>query len=65
MTTSFSGGRSRREPPTMGKQLVSFIICDCESDQGIIDKDDLEYLKPDMLKLVILSSYIKSTKKTT
>jgi hypothetical protein len=27
--------------------------------------DDLEYLKPDMLKLVILSSYIKSTKKTT
>jgi hypothetical protein len=35
------------------------------ADQGIIDKDDLEYLKPDMLKLVILSSYIKSTKKTT
>jgi hypothetical protein len=31
MATSFSGGRSRREPPTMGKQLVSFIICDCES----------------------------------
>jgi hypothetical protein len=28
--TSFSGGRSRstrREPPTMGKQLVSFITC--------------------------------------
>jgi hypothetical protein len=30
MATSFSGGRSRstrREPPTMGKQLVSFITC--------------------------------------
>jgi uncharacterized membrane protein len=29
MATSFSGGRSpntRREPPTMGKQLVSFIL---------------------------------------
>jgi hypothetical protein len=30
MATSFSGGRSRREPPTMGKQLVSFITCGCE-----------------------------------
>jgi hypothetical protein len=31
MATSFSGGRSRntqREPPTMGKQLVNFIICE-------------------------------------
>ena len=30
MVTTFSGGRSRstqREPPTMGKQLVSFITC--------------------------------------
>jgi hypothetical protein len=29
MATSFSGGRNRstrREPPTMGKQLVSFIF---------------------------------------
>ena len=26
-----SGGRSaQREPPTMGKQLVSFITCSCE-----------------------------------
>jgi hypothetical protein len=32
MATSFSGGRSRREPPTMGKQLVNFITCDCESN---------------------------------
>ena len=34
MVTSFSGGRSRstrREPPTMAKQLVSFITCGCES----------------------------------
>ena len=31
MATSFSGGRNRREPPTMGKQLVSFITCGCES----------------------------------
>jgi len=34
MATRFSGGRSRstrREPSTMGKQLVSFITCDCES----------------------------------
>ena len=32
MATSFSGGRSRstrREPPTMGKQLVNFITCGC------------------------------------
>jgi hypothetical protein len=35
MTTSFSGGRSQstwREPPTMGKQLVNFITCGCESN---------------------------------
>jgi hypothetical protein len=31
MATSFRGGRSRREPPTMGKQLVNFITCGCES----------------------------------
>ena len=34
MATSFSGGRSRstrREPSTIGKQLVNFITCDCES----------------------------------
>ena len=34
LATSFSGGRSRstrREPPTMGKQLVNFITCGCES----------------------------------
>jgi hypothetical protein len=34
MAICFSGGRSRstrREPPTMGKQLVNFITCGCES----------------------------------
>jgi hypothetical protein len=34
MATSFSAGGSRsnrREPPTMGKQLVIFITCGCES----------------------------------
>jgi hypothetical protein len=34
MTTRFSGGRfrsTRREPPTMGKQLVNFSTCGCES----------------------------------
>jgi hypothetical protein len=36
MATSFSGGRSQstlREPPTMGKRLVSFITCDYEAKQ--------------------------------
>ena len=34
MATNFSGGGSRstqREPPTMDKQLVSFITSDCQS----------------------------------
>ena len=31
MATSFSGGGSRKEPPTMGKQLVNFITGGCES----------------------------------
>jgi hypothetical protein len=34
IATSFSGGRSRstrREPPTMDKQLINFITCGCES----------------------------------
>jgi hypothetical protein len=29
--TIFNGGRSRREPSTMDKQLVNFITCGCES----------------------------------
>jgi hypothetical protein len=31
MATSFSGGGSWREPPTLGKQLVNFITWGCES----------------------------------
>jgi hypothetical protein len=31
MATSFRGGRSRREPPTMGKQLENFITYGCKS----------------------------------
>jgi hypothetical protein len=34
METSFSNGGSwstRRESPTMGKQLVNFVTCGCES----------------------------------
>ena len=41
MATSFSGGRSQstwREPPTMGKQLVSFITCGCESSAPFFTK---------------------------
>ena len=41
MATSFSSGRSRstrREPPAMGKQLVNFITCGCESiDEVYLD----------------------------
>jgi len=35
MATSLSRRRSwstRREPPTMGKQLINFITCGCESN---------------------------------
>ena len=40
MATSFSDGRSRREPPTMGKQLVSFITCGCESSAPFFSSSD-------------------------
>jgi hypothetical protein len=43
MATSFSGGRSRnpwREPPTMGKQLVSFITC----GTSLLTKEDLQMI---------------------
>ena len=39
MATSFSDGRSRsirREPSTMGKQLVNFITCSCESSAPFV-----------------------------
>jgi len=35
MATSFNGGRSRREPPTMGKQLVNLITFGCESSAPV------------------------------
>jgi hypothetical protein len=44
MAFSFSGGRRRsawREPPTMGKQLVNFITCGCESSAPF-----LQFTKP-------------------
>jgi hypothetical protein len=44
MGTSFSGGGSRstwREPPTLGKQLVSFITCDCRSSAVIEQRKHL------------------------
>ena len=39
MATRFSGGRfrsTRREPPTMGKQLVSFSTCSCKSSAPLL-----------------------------
>jgi hypothetical protein len=30
IATRFSGGGRRREPPTLGKKLISFITCSCE-----------------------------------
>jgi hypothetical protein len=36
MATSFSGGGSRREPLTMGKQLVNCITCGCESSAPFV-----------------------------
>jgi hypothetical protein len=33
MATGFSGGRSRREPPTMGKQLPLVDFSGCESSE--------------------------------
>jgi hypothetical protein len=38
MAISFNGGRSqntRKEPPTMGKRLVSLITCGCESSAHV------------------------------
>ena len=62
MATSFSGGRSRsiqREPPTMGKQLVNFITCGCESSAPFVAiyKDGRETTANSMnLNLLIYNS---------
>jgi hypothetical protein len=36
MATSFSGGRIRREPPTMNKQLVNFNTCESSAPFFVI-----------------------------
>ena len=47
MATSFSGGGSRstrREPPTMGKQLVNFITCESSGPfLAHLDKDHVSF----------------------
>ena len=55
MVTSFSGLRSRstrREPPTMGKQLMCFITCGCKSSASffVIYKAGCEPTLPGPLK---------------
>jgi hypothetical protein len=45
MATTFSGGRSWgtwRDQPTMGKQLVSFITCGCESSARLLLNQHIE-----------------------
>ena len=49
MATSFSGGGSRREPPTMGKQLVSLSVASrvhpfCNFQRGQSRKDNPDTL---------------------
>jgi hypothetical protein len=58
MATSFSGGRSWstwREPPTMGKQLVNFITCGCESRQCEL-LPSLSVCRPLTFHILIFSS---------
>jgi hypothetical protein len=53
MATNFSGGRSRstrREPPTMGKQLVNFITCGCELRGEILLKVALKHQKSNQIE---------------
>jgi hypothetical protein len=57
MATSFSGGGNwspRREPPTMDKQLISFITCGCESSAPFLNprSTTLERLRK-LLQLVM------------
>ena len=40
MTTNFSGGKTRRKPPTMGKQLVNFITSESSAPFFVVYKDD-------------------------
>jgi hypothetical protein len=70
MVTSFSGGRSlstRREPLTMGKQLVNFITCSCyteakcgTTDERTMSKDLLSPMSSDGgIKIVLAIKYLK------
>jgi hypothetical protein len=59
MATSFSDGRSqsaRREPPTMGKQLVNCIIYGCESKT--IAHNPLDQLVPSFINAIWVFSLI-------
>jgi hypothetical protein len=42
ITTSFSGGGNRREPPAMGNQLVNFITCELSAPFLVIYKAERE-----------------------
>jgi hypothetical protein len=53
MVTSFSGGRSRREPLTMGKQLVSFITYGCKSSASSYNKIDCHDITEILLKVAL------------
>jgi hypothetical protein len=74
METSFSGGRSRsirREPPTMGKQLVSFTTCGCESSAPffVIYKAGREptpyYIMFDIISRIVGFVHVKAKMHTT
>jgi len=56
MATSFSGGRThstRREPATMGKQLVNFITCGCVSSAPFTKPGAYPYRIGDRLVWVV------------
>ena len=55
MVTSFSGGRSRREPPTTGKQLVNIITCGCESSAPFLY---ILYTKPNSSEADYINNHI-------
>ena len=59
MATSFSGGRSQREPLTMGKQLVNFITCRCKSSAPFLThlaKGNVSFCHPLTFHILIFSS---------
>ena len=58
MATSFSGGRSRREQQTMGKQLVNFITCDCDSSAPFFVIYKAERIGARLVWVVRCSNYL-------